>query len=407
MNSNTVIEVHNVSKQYALGSTNPDTLRDKFVSIFNKPTSEQFNALDDVSFNIEKGQVTGIIGRNGAGKSTILKLISRITYPTRGYIDIRGNVASLLEVGTGFHPELTGRENVYLNGSILGMSRVDIRKRFDEIVMFSGIGSFIDTPVKHYSSGMYVRLAFAVAAHLEPEILIIDEVLAVGDMEFQKKCLGRMKEVGEEGRTVLFVSHNIDAVRTLCERGIVLHKGQKVYDGPVDSAIQSYMQANALNRGALEWTRDEPYVNGQLALHRISLIPESGDEQVLLGEAFRLEFDFERLDSSEKDLHVTIQISTVDGTMLFNSSSVYVDANDVSSKAERFLATCSFPPNLLNEGAFAVAKLVVFDDASNVLFEAQHCYTFEVQFNPASVFGLKGRRIGPIKPLLKWSITGI
>ena len=204
--------------------------------------SEEFWALKDVNFEVKRGEVVGIIGRNGAGKSTLLKILSRITEPSDGRVEIKGRVASLLEVGTGFHPELTGRENIYLNGAILGMTRAEIRRKFDEIVAFAEVERFLDTPVKRYSSGMYVRLAFAVAAHLEPEILIVDEVLAVGDAEFQKKCLGKMKKAAAgQGRTVLFVSHSMSAVSALCHRGIVLHRGRLLFDGLVEDALARYL----------------------------------------------------------------------------------------------------------------------------------------------------------------------
>lgn len=217
------------------------------------PAREEFWALKDIDFDIKKGEAVGIIGRNGAGKSTLLKILSRITEPTKGRIELNGRVASLLEVGTGFHPELTGRENIFLNGAILGMSRAEIRKKFDEIVDFSGVERFLDTPVKRYSSGMYVRLAFAVAAHLEPEILVVDEVLAVGDAEFQKKCLGKMRDVSEgEGRTVLFVSHNMPAVKTLCKKGLVLDKGTAVFNGDIDNAVNLYLSGAALQAAAWE-----------------------------------------------------------------------------------------------------------------------------------------------------------
>jgi lipopolysaccharide transport system ATP-binding protein len=220
------------------------------VSKFSQPTSdhrpptsgiEDFWALRDVSFEVKRGEVVGIIGRNGAGKSTLLKILSRITEPSEGRVTLRGRVASLLEVGTGFHPELTGRENIFLNGAILGMSRAEIRKKFDEIVAFAEVEKFLDTPVKRYSSGMYVRLAFAVAAHLEPEILIVDEVLAVGDTEFQKKCLGKMQDVAKGGRTVLFVSHNMDAVIRLCSSAIIINKGHKEFVGSTEQATKKYL----------------------------------------------------------------------------------------------------------------------------------------------------------------------
>ena len=259
----TVIRVENLSKQYVLHHQKQEqylALRDVMaekardlgrliLSPFRsasrpsiETTDEEFWALRDVSFDIQQGDRVGIIGRNGAGKSTLLKILSRITEPTSGRVSIKGRVASLLEVGTGFHPELTGRENIYLNGAILGMNRVEIKRKFDEIVAFAEVERFLDTPVKHYSSGMYVRLAFAVAAHLEPEILIVDEVLAVGDAQFQKKCLGKMEDVGKEGRTVLFVSHNMAMVKNLCSRGIVLNSGVKAADTNVDGAISNYFE---------------------------------------------------------------------------------------------------------------------------------------------------------------------
>ena len=255
----TVISVENLSKTYRLGQISSGTLFRDFerwlARMRGKPDpyarigdadhgnrdGEELWALRDVSFEVKQGEVLGIIGRNGAGKSTLLKILSRVTAPTSGQIKVRGRIASLLEVGTGFHPELTGRENIYLNGAILGMTRAEVRRKFDEIVDFAGVEQFIDTPVKRYSSGMYVRLAFAVAAHLDPEILVVDEVLAVGDAEFQKKCLGKMGEVAKGGRTVLFVSHNIAAMQLLCDRALLLTRGTLVNDGNTDVIIRSYL----------------------------------------------------------------------------------------------------------------------------------------------------------------------
>lgn len=241
--SELAIQLKSVSKKYTIGKEKDGSLRGTLASIFSKKSEKQedFWALKDVSFDIQKGDVVGIIGKNGAGKSTLLKVLSQITRPTEGKIEINGRVASLLEVGTGFHPELTGRENVYLNGTILGMTRKEVTAKFDEIVAFSGIEKFIDTPVKHYSSGMYVRLAFAVAAHLEPEILIIDEVLAVGDAEFQKKCLGKMKDVAGEGRTVIFVSHDLAAVKNLCSKGVYMKQGKVNSVSNIDFVINVYL----------------------------------------------------------------------------------------------------------------------------------------------------------------------
>ncbi len=262
--SDIVIKVENLSKQYRLGTIGTGTLshdlnrwwakirgkEDPYLQIGQDSklmSKEYFMALQDVNFQIKGGEAVGIIGRNGAGKSTLLKILSQITSPTTGALKIKGRIASLLEVGTGFHPELTGRENIFLNGAILGMTKQEIRSKFDEIVAFSGVEQYIDTPVKRYSSGMYVRLAFAVAAHLEPEILIIDEVLAVGDAEFQKKCLGKMKDVAGEGRTVLFVSHQLGMVRELCTQGILLKQGKVMYQGPSAKTIDLYTQSNELN----------------------------------------------------------------------------------------------------------------------------------------------------------------
>ena len=252
--SEIAVRVENLGKSYQIGQAKSGDFRETFGSwldrIRGRSRSQQidgheFWALKDISFEIKKGETVGIIGRNGAGKSTLLKILSRITEPTRGRFEINGRVSSLLEVGTGFHPELSGRENIFLNGTILGMKRKEIKAKFDEIVVFSGVEKFIDTPVKHYSSGMKVRLAFSVAAHLEPEILIVDEVLAVGDVEFQKKCLGKMGEVSKnEGRTVLFVSHNMAAVQSLCTKGILLREGNLILDDTIENAVDKYVLSN-------------------------------------------------------------------------------------------------------------------------------------------------------------------
>jgi lipopolysaccharide transport system ATP-binding protein len=242
------------------------------------PDSSDFWALKDISFDIKQGEAVGIIGRNGAGKSTLLKILSRITKPTTGRFEINGRVSSLLEVGTGFHKELTGRENIFLNGTILGMKRREVKQKFDEIVDFSGVEQFIDTPVKHYSSGMLVRLAFSVAAHLEPEILIIDEVLAVGDAEFQKKCLGKMEDVTGQGRTVLFVSHNMGAVRSLCGRGILLDEGYISIDDQVPNVIQSYLAVNATSETEVHQLKKNRTGTGKIIFHSIHFIDEIGNK---------------------------------------------------------------------------------------------------------------------------------
>lgn len=296
--SDTVIKVENLSKKYILSHQSQErytALRDvitngvkrlgrKLFSPFTLHPSqdsfsdarEEFFALRDVSFEIKQGDRVGIIGRNGAGKSTLLKILSRITEPTSGRIEITGRVASLLEVGTGFHPELTGRENIFLNGAILGMGKAEIKRKFDEIVAFAEVEKFLDTPVKRYSSGMYVRLAFSVAAHLEPEILIVDEVLAVGDAQFQKKCLGKMEEVGKEGRTVLFVSHNMAAIQNLCLSGMVLKNGSKLFYGSQTEAINIYL--SSLKDSDLLADRSDRKGSGTIRVTRISFKDQSGQE---------------------------------------------------------------------------------------------------------------------------------
>lgn len=307
--SQAAITVCNLGKSYRLGQFNrSDNFRDLLSSTVKAPfnrirnlrehkadANDAFWALKDVSFTIAPGEVVGIIGRNGAGKSTLLKMLSRITEPSTGSIELRGRISSLLEVGTGFHPELSGRENIFLNGSILGMKRAEIKSKFDEIVAFAEVEKFLDTPVKRYSSGMYVRLAFAVAAHLEPEILIVDEVLAVGDLEFQKKCLGKMGEVASEGRTVLIVSHNMSIIQSLCNRSILLRQGTLVDDGKTDDVVKEYL--NFLNKNAVD-----PFVNnperggsGEVRLTAARVLSEAGVPVAspISGQPLKLEFTYE------------------------------------------------------------------------------------------------------------------
>lgn len=313
----TVIEANNLRKEYRLGELGTGTISRDVTSWWAKVRGKEdpntkigetltgiHRALTDVSFSINEGDVVGIIGKNGAGKSTLLKILSRITLPTDGSFKVRGRIASLLEVGTGFHPELTGRENIFLNGAILGMNRQEIKNKFDEIVDFSGVEKFIDTPVKRYSSGMYVRLAFAVAAHLEPEILIVDEVLAVGDAEFQEKCLGKMREVSTRGRTVLFVSHNMQAVAQLCKRGIVLDKGTVSFDGDVNGAIKQYLAKSSSATGSvIDYSNvTERKGNGKIRIKRIEILnKENADNRFMIGDDIRLRI---YLDSKESTRNI-------------------------------------------------------------------------------------------------------
>jgi lipopolysaccharide transport system ATP-binding protein len=310
-----VISVENLSKRYVIGhESHQDNLRDtlhhtarKLWRRFRWGTgfqTEEFWALRDVSFEVKRGEVVGIIGRNGAGKSTLLKILSRITEPTAGRVAIRGRVASLLEVGTGFHPELTGRDNIFLNGAILGMKRAEIRRKFDEIVDFAEVEKFLDTPVKHYSSGMYVRLAFAVAAHLDPEILIVDEVLAVGDTQFQQKCLGKMGSVARTGRTVLFVSHNMKAMEHFCNRGILLEQGRLCLDDTANTAVREYLRRNIRQPSSRRQVASD-----EMELTELAVIPEQ------IAARGRLDFIFElhaTRDCLIHDLHLLIYNSIGD-----------------------------------------------------------------------------------------------
>ncbi len=313
-----VIKVENLSKKYLLSHQKRepyvalrDVLANKFKNIFRKrvkpvSSTEEFWALHDVSFDVKQGDRVGIIGRNGAGKSTLLKILSRIVDPTSGRVKIKGRVASLLEVGTGFHPELTGRENIFLNGAILGMGRVEIKRKFDEIVAFSEVEKFLDTPVKHFSSGMYVRLAFAVAAHLEPEILIVDEVLAVGDAAFQKKCLGKMRDVAGEGRTVIFVTHDMSAAETLCRRALLLDRGKVVLDNDAPKVIAEYLKDTGYSKqNNLESTDIARRGNGLARFTRIDLTDMSGKpiHAMIEGEPFKIHL---RLQINADDLPIKV-----------------------------------------------------------------------------------------------------
>lgn len=340
-----VIKAENIGKQYRLGLVSSKTLshdikrwwyriqgkEDPFLKIgetndrAKKGSSDYVWALKDINFEVNQGDVLGIIGKNGAGKSTLLKILSRVTTPTTGSIKVKGKMASLLEVGTGFHPELTGRENVFLNGAIMGMSKSEIKAKFDEIVDFSGVERYIDTPVKRYSSGMYVRLAFAVAAHLEPDILIVDEVLAVGDAEFQKKCLGKMKTVSGEGRTVLFVSHNMGAVKSLCSRGIVMKNGTIDFQGKIDDSVNHYLKVNRVtdNEGEFEISK-KGMGTGEASIKKILLLnaENTTTQTILYKEPIKLRI---LIDSTVAvpSASADVKICDKDGNILFHGLNSY------------------------------------------------------------------------------------
>lgn len=274
-----ILEVRNLWKQYKIGGQKASylSLRERILQPFSRQQQDTFWALQDINFDVFEGDCLGIVGRNGAGKSTLLKILSQITPPTKGYVKARGRVASLLEVGTGFHPELTGRENIYLNGSILGLKRTDINAKLDEIIDFSGVEKFLETPLKHYSSGMRLRLAFSVAAHLEPEILLIDEVLAVGDAEFQKKCLGKMDEVSKSGRTVLFISHNLGAVQQLCQRGILINQGQIIENNLIDKTLDKYYQT-IYKQKTIDFNKSPRAGKGDIRVKKIFFTNSKGEQ---------------------------------------------------------------------------------------------------------------------------------
>ena len=330
----TAIKVENIGKRYVLrkeGSRSYSTLSDSLSGMFRSGGSkEEFWALQDLTFDIQQGERVGIIGRNGAGKSTLLKVLSRIVKPTTGRVELRGRIASLLEVGTGFHPELSGRENIFLNGSILGMSRAEIKSKFDEIVAFSEVEKFLDTPVKRYSSGMYVRLAFSVAAHLEPEILIVDEVLAVGDAEFQRKCLGKMRDVAGTGRTVILVSHNMAAVQHLCDRAIYLKSGKLVESGPAEKVISTYLRSAGDPSSSDLAQRTERAGNGRVRFESFSIRDKSGNEMnaLICGEDSILELTLAKKDTSPvSQLNVAIGLDDDFGTRVAHLS------NDVTGQS--------------------------------------------------------------------------
>jgi ABC-type polysaccharide/polyol phosphate transport system ATPase subunit len=325
-----------------------DTLRGR--SIVAGDTIEEFWALKDVSFEVKRGEVLGIIGRNGAGKSTLLKILSRITEPSQGRVEIKGRVASLLEVGTGFHPELTGRENIFLNGAILGMTRAEIMRKFDEIVDFSGVEKFLDTPVKRYSSGMYVRLAFAVAAHLEPEILVVDEVLAVGDTEFQKKCLGKMQDVAGHGRTVLFVSHNVGAIQNLCARAVLLGSGRLILDGTTRQAIERLINASS-DQLLTHWRRSQTSRKSRIAEVRL-MTDESEVTLSPWSDPVAIEIDYTI--SSERGAEIGIEVVDESGKLIFFSSEPIVGDDAV----EDFTAKVVVPARLLAPRRYYISVIL-------------------------------------------------
>jgi len=400
----TVIHAEKLSKRYRIGERERyHTLRDVLTRALRSPLSflrrshhETFWALRDVSLDVREGEVLGLIGRNGAGKTTLLKILSRITRPTSGWAEIRGRVGSLLEVGTGFHPELTGRENTFLSGAILGMSKAEIERKFDEIVAFAELEKFIDTPVKHYSSGMYVRLAFAVAAHLEPEILLVDEVLAVGDAGFQKKCLGRMSDVSSHGRTVVFVSHNMTAMRRLASRAIWLDGGQIADSGPVAEVIDHYLRKN--NESNLEsvW-EDERTAPGddRVRLRSVRVIPlAAADGLITVHTPLRIEFTYWNYVPGAV-LNVSMILNDLEETCVLSGGSGHGPR-----PAGLVRSTVTIPGDFLNVGSYYINAMIVKDGSVGILLQ-NNTVSFEVVEGEV-VGSWYGRPPGAVRPKFHW-----
>jgi lipopolysaccharide transport system ATP-binding protein len=423
--SNVTVRAENLSKKYII-SVNKDSHNRSLAERLNDGTKklltlrspfsaqnlvkEELWPVKDVSFEIHAGEVVGIIGRNGAGKSTLLKILSRITEPTSGRAEIFGRVGTLLEVGTGFHPELTGRENIYLSGIILGMKKKEIDRKFDEIVEFAGIAKFIDTPVKRYSSGMYVRLAFAVGAHLEPEVLIVDEVLAVGDSQFQKKCLDKMKDIGAHGRTVLFVSHNMQAVTRLCDRVILLGEGRVLYDGPAHEAVKTYLNSGLGTSASREWPDPSKAPGGDVArLCAARVKVEDGQiaDALDIRRPFTLEMEYEVLKPGyvlSPHFHLVNDV----GELIFITQDLDPQWRRRTRPIGQYQSCVEIPGNLLTEGTVFVGCYCITLAPDILQFSAPEAIAFHIMdsHDGDSARGdYVGSMPGAIRPLLNWSTT--
>jgi len=415
------IQARGLAKRYRLGQQRQayHTLRDELTRAAHALVRRGHGgngrgtiwALDGVSFDIEQGEVVGIIGRNGAGKTTLLKVLSRITEPTRGHADLRGRLGSLLEVGTGFHPELTGRENVFLNGAVLGMKRREVARKFDEIIEFAGVEKFVDTPVKRYSSGMYVRLAFSVAAHLEPEILIVDEVLAVGDAEFQKRCLGRMETIGKSGRTVLFVSHNMATVTRLCHRAILLEGGRVVLDGAAEEVTTHYLHTDTGTAALRRWPDPAIAPGDEVVRLRSVRVVDSEQEtaaSVDVREPVGIEIAFDVL-AAGPPVRPQIMVTTEQGLHAFNALDTDSRWHEPAAVGS-YVSTAWIPPNLLNEGLMLVTVFLSTLASSNTVQHVleRDVVAFQVT-DPVEGDSAKGDYVGQwggaVRPLLTWTTT--
>lgn len=416
-----VIKVENISKLYQLGDIGSGSIgndlkkwwasirgkEDPFAQLAEtndrstKGVSDYVWALKDISFDVQQGEVLGIIGKNGAGKSTLLKILSKTTLPTHGQIKMKGRIASLLEVGTGFHPDLTGRDNIFLNGAILGMSKAEIKSKFDEIVDFSGVERYIDTPVKRYSSGMYVRLAFAVAAHLEPEILIVDEVLAVGDYEFQKKCLGKMKDVSGLGRTILFVSHNTTALKSLCSKALFLQNGMMKDIGPTEQIMDTYLTRQ--NDIVLEnsWEYSNAPGNEHVKITSAKIVTSNGKQSIDINTSFDIEVEFELNLEDPTSFFVGYLFSTLQDEHAFVAPSQVTEAVKGNYKY-----VCHVPGKLLNNKVYNL-MLYFVRNRSETLYLAEDILTFEVLDAVRGEGVYLGNYVGHVRPQLNWTINRV
>lgn len=422
--SDIVIRVENISKLYQLGEISTGTIsrdlhrwwskvrgqEDPFLKIgqvnnrTDKTAGDFVWALKDISFEVRQGEVLGIIGKNGAGKSTLLKILSRVTKPTTGRIRVKGRIASLLEVGTGFHPELTGRENIFLNRAIMGMTKVEIRFKLDEIIDFAGVEKYLDTPVKRYSSGMYVRLAFAVAAHLDPEILIVDEVLAVGDAEFQKKCLGKMKDVSQkDGRTVLFVSHNLDAVQKLCTRGVLLENSEVALNGGIEEVVEYYLKETHNKQYYFQWNRENGRIYEWLLLNSIQIVDKNGKLPDILTTdiEFNIEIKYHLLKSNQR-IGFTISFWNLNDEIIFQTISNHdpIIYGKLISKGE-YLTYCTIPALMLNNGSYKIS-LNIFEYGYINSHLIKEILSIDIYDGIAVRKDYSGGLSGYFRPKLKW-----
>ncbi|MFA5592085.1 MAG: ABC transporter ATP-binding protein [Micavibrio sp.] len=411
------LEVKNVSKKYAIQSAEQQRYKTlyetlDFRHLFKRNRArlikKEFSALDDISFTVKEGDCVGIIGSNGAGKSTLLKILSQITEPTSGAIGFNGRIASLLEVGTGFHPELTGRENIFLNGTILGMKRAEILNRFDEIVEFSGIEKFLDVPVKRYSSGMYVRLAFSVAAHLECEILVVDEVLAVGDAAFQKKCIGKMNEKAKEGRTVLFVSHNMPTIRSLCNRALLLDGGKLMMDGDTSEVLNKYLEIQGRVLPSIEW--DGTDAPGNDFFRCLSIKMDEGEGfyggRAPNDQPIHIEIEHEVL-ADQTIMGLTLSVKTLEGEIIFSSINNHdVEWHGKARQKGRYKSICTIPDNLLLDGIYTIS-INMWGAGYTMNVPIENAISFEIYDTGSLRKDYFGGWGGVIRPKLEWTTRHI